>query len=197
MKQLLCLFIFLLTFSVGFSQENPDGLIVNDVAPEFNADDQNGKRVSLSELRKQGSVVVLFYRGNWCPYCNRQLSELNDSLQYITAKGAQVIAITPEAQEGIIKTIEKTKASFSILHDKNMEIAKAYNVSFKVDDETTNKYKNRWNIDLVQINKQQDAAYLPIPAVFIIDKDGKIIYRFFETDYKQRPSVKELLNSLN
>jgi peroxiredoxin len=196
MKKFLLCVCSVFIFSVCIAQENPDGLVENSMAPEFKAVDQFGKNVTLSDLRKQGAVVVLFYRGNWCPYCSKQLSELNDSLKFITDKGAQVIAITPEAQEGIDKTIQKTKASFSILHDKDMKIAKAYNVSFKVDDETTDKYKNRWNIDLIQINKQHDAAYLPIPAVYIIDKNGKITYRFFETDYKQRPSVKELLSFL-
>jgi peroxiredoxin len=117
-------------------------------------------------------------------------------LQYIVAKGANVVAITPEAQEGIDKTIEKTKASFPILYDKDVKIAKAYDVSYKVEEDMRTKYKDKWSVDFLSINKQQDAAYLPVPAVYIIDKTGTITYRFYETDYKKRPSVKELLNNL-
>jgi peroxiredoxin len=121
---------------------------------------------------------------------------LSDSLQYIVAKGASVVAITPEAQEGIDKTLEKTKATFPILYDKDVMIAKAYDVSYKVEEEVRNKYKDKWNVDFLKINRQEEAAYLPVPAVYIIDKNGVVTYRFFETDYTKRPSVKELLNNL-
>ncbi len=196
MKWSLFLIIAVIAFSTANAQTGAKGLALNTKAPNFSAVDQDGKKVELNSLLKQGSVVVLFYRGYWCPYCSRQLSALNDSLQFIKAKGAQVIAITPEAEEGIAKTVEKTKASFPILYDKDIQISKAYDVSFQVEEETRTKYKDKWNIDLLQNNKQQDAAYLPIPAVYIIDKSGKITYKFFDSDYTKRPSVKELLNNL-
>lgn len=179
------------------AQEQASGLTIKSKAPDFSAKDHSGNAVSLSALREKGPVVVLFYRGNWCPYCNKQLTDLQDSLQYVTAKGASVVAITPEAPDGVKKTIEKTRASFPIIYDKDVKISKAYNVSYEVDTATVNKYKSNWDVDFLKINQQKDRAYLPVPAVYIVNKKGIITYRFFETDITKRPSVRELLDNLN
>ncbi len=195
MKQFI-LFSFLLIASfAGIAQEKPEGLFINSKAPEFKVKDQTGIEQSLKELRKKGPVVLVFYRGNWCPYCNKELKRLQDSLQYITAKGAQVIAITPEAQEGINKTIEKTGAVFPILYDADMKIAKAYQVSFQVEDKTVERYKG-FGTDLLTINQQKEKAYLPVPAIYIINKEGSITYRFFDADYRKRLAVKDILEQL-
>lgn len=194
MKQLFVFLFSLLSMSL-FAQDKPEGLFINSKAYDFKAKDQSGADVSLRELRKKGPVVVLFYRGNWCPYCNKELKRFQDSLQLITDKGAQVVAITPEAQEGITKTIEKTGVVFPILYDEEMKIAKAYKVSFEVDERTLNRYKNFGN-DLLAINQQKQKAYLPVPAVYIINKEGSVTYRYFNDDYKKRPSVKEILDEI-
>ena len=125
----------LITISVFFcnSQSKPAGLNVNDKAPEFTAKDQNGKVISLKEELKNGKVVLIFYRGQWCPYCNKQLKGIEDSLSLITSKGATVLAITPEQPVSVGKTIEKTKATYSILTDDNLKIMKEYDVAFAVD----------------------------------------------------------------
>jgi len=193
---------FLLVFLLGFSivnlyaQEKPEGLFINSKAPEFKLKDQNGKDISLKDLRKKGPVVIVFYRGNWCPYCNKELQKLEDSLQLIREKGAELIAITPEKQEGVAKTIEKTKASFSILTDEDMKMMKAYDVIYKVDDKTVSRYKMA-SIDLAVNNGQKpDAVFLPVPAVYIVNMDGEIAYRFFDADYKKRPTIKDILDNL-
>ncbi|MEO5983913.1 MAG: redoxin domain-containing protein, partial [Ferruginibacter sp.] len=128
--------------------------------------------------------------------CNKQLKALQDSLQFLKAKGASIIAITPEAQEGVEKTMEKTGTTFPIIHDKDVMIGMSYKVSYQVDTATVAKYKTNWNVDFLKINQQNDKAYLPVPAVYIIDKKGIITYRFFETDIRKRPTVKELLDNL-
>lgn len=88
----------------------PEGLKMGDTAPDINAMDQDGKKVQLKELLKKGDVLVIFYRGQWCPFCSKQLNKVNDSLSFIRAKGASVIAVTPETPENIKKTVEKTKS---------------------------------------------------------------------------------------
>src|SRR6187549_770415 len=98
MKKLLSLLSLFIVLTAS-AQEKPEGLFINSKAPDFKLKDQRGAEVSLKELRKKGQTVVIFYRGNWCPYCNKQLKGLQDSLQLITAKGAQLVAITPEAKE--------------------------------------------------------------------------------------------------
>jgi peroxiredoxin len=172
----------------------PEGLKLGDTAPDINAIDQDGKKVLLNELLKKGDVVVIFYRGQWCPFCSKQLSKVNDSLSFVNAKGASVIAVTPETADNIKKTIEKTEASYSIIGDKNMDIMKSYKVNFGVDEKTVEKYKT-YGIDFDKANGT-NGANLPVPATYIIGKEGKIKYVFFNPDYSQRPSVKEILEHL-
>jgi len=176
-------------------QEKPEGLFINSKAPDFKAIDQYGNEIRLKDVLKDSQVVLIFYRGQWCPYCNKHLKKLEDSLQVIKNKGAILIAVTPEKPEFISKTIEKTKASYPLLYDKEMKIMKAYAVAFEVDERTVSRYKNA-DIDLATANGQKDKVYLPIPAIYIINKEGSITYRYFESDYRKRASVQEILNNL-
>jgi peroxiredoxin len=153
MKNLI-LIIFLALVYTASAQGKPEGLFINSKAPDIKAKDQNGGDVVLKDLRKKGPVIVLFYRGHWCPYCNKELSRFQDSLQLLTDKGATLIAITPESAEGINQTIEKTGATFPIVFDEDMNISKKYGVSFVVDDKTAARYKN-FGTDLLQINRQK------------------------------------------
>jgi len=186
----------ILLSTIIHAQEKPEGLFIHSKAPDFKAKDLTGETVSLKDLRRKGPVVIIFYRGNWCPYCNKELSHLQDSLQLIKDKGASLVAITPETQEGIIKTAEKTKAQFPIIWDEDLKIMKGYDVAFKVDEKTVARYKN-FDIDLAATNNQKpDDVYLPVPAVYIVDKEGNVTYRYFEPDYKKQVPVKEILKNL-
>ena len=186
----------LITISVFFcnSQSKPAGLNVNDKAPEFTAKDQNGKVISLKEELKNGKVVLIFYRGQWCPYCNKQLKGIEDSLSLLTSKGATVLAITPEQPASVGKTIEKTKATYSILTDDNLKIMKEYDVAFAVDPVTVEKYKG-YGIDFSLANGN-NGANLPVPAVYVIDTKGNITYKHFDADYTKRASVQEIADHL-
>jgi peroxiredoxin len=170
------------------------GLAVNDRAPDFTSIDQNGKPIHLKDQLKKTVVVLIFYRGEWCPFCNKQLKQLEDSLALITAKGATVIAVTPEKKENVSKTIGKTKATFSILTDDSLKIMKAYKVAYTPDDATSQKLKG-YGIDLAERNGNNGNNLL-VPAVYIVNKEDKIIYRFFDANYKNRASVKEILSHL-
>ena len=195
MRKVIFLLLLIVLHSILFAQEKPEGLFINSKAPDFKANDQFGNEVRLKDVLKDSLVVLIFYRGQWCPYCNRQLKKLEDSLQLIKDKGARLIAVTPEKPEFISKTMEKTKASYPLLYDKEMKIMKAYAVSFEVDDRTVSRYKNA-DIDLAIANGQKEKIYLPIPAVYIISKEGTVLYRFFDSDYKKRATVKEILENL-
>jgi len=194
MKKLILLPLFVLSAFLIAAQEAPEGLFLNSKAPDFKGKDQNGADVRLKDLLKKGKVVLVFYRGEWCPYCNKNLKRLEDSLQLIRDKGATVIAVTPEQPESISKTIEKTKAEYSILHDVDLKIMKAYEVEFEVPENMVTRYRNG-GIKLDEINGK-NGNYLPVPATYIIDKEGNITYRFFNPDYKKRPAVKEILDNL-
>ena len=198
MKKLTPLISFLLMLSsLAFAQAEtvyPEGLKVGDIAPDFSAKDQDGKTISLKQALQKGPVVMLFYRGQWCPYCNKQMSRFSDSLSMLTAKGASVLAITPETSENVKKTIEKTKSTFPVLEDEGMTIMKMYKVNFAVDEKTITKYKG-YGIDFDKANGA-NGANLPVPATYIIGKDGKVKYVFFNTDYRKRASVIDILNNL-
>jgi len=197
MHKLIFLLSLVFLNTILLAQEKPEGLFINSKAPDFKATDQYGKEIRLKDVLKDSAVVLIFYRGQWCPYCNKQLKKLEDSLQLIKDKCARLIAITPEKPEFISKTIEKTKASYPLIYDKDMKIMKAYAVAFEVDDRTVLRYKNA-DIDLAAANGQKEKVYLPVPAVYIISKkEGTIIYRYFEFDYKKRVSVQEILNNIN
>ena len=193
MKKIFIFLIILLSLQTQ-AQTYPPGLNVNDDAPDFTAKDQLNENIHLAKLLKKGNVVLVFYRGQWCPYCNKELKQLEDSIGLIQAKGATVLAITPELPENISKTIEKTKASYPILYDKGLTIMNAYKVAFKVDDKTVEKYKG-YGIDLLKVNGD-NGANLPVPAVYVVNKKGKIIYTFFDVDYKKRSSIKDILDHL-
>ncbi len=171
------------------------GLKMGDKAPGFIATDNSGKSIALKSILKSHKAVVLFfYRGQWCPYCNKQIKQLQDSLQLLTAKGAYVIGVTPETSENINKTIDKTHASFSIIQDNGYKIMKAYQVNYVVDDAMFAKLKS-YGVDLEKNNGNTDHV-LPVPATYVIDSSGKIIYVHFDKDYTKRASVSSILAAL-
>lgn len=195
MKKIVGLIVLLHISYFLLAQEAPEGLFINSKAPDFKAKDQNGNEIRLKELLKKGKVVLIFYRGQWCPDCNRFLKKLEDSLQLIKDKGATVVAVTPELPENIKKTIEKTNADYSILYDEELKIMKAYDVEFEVPEVTLERYHNT-GIKLEELNGKKNGNYLPVPATYIIDKESTVTYRFFQPDYKKRPSIKEILSNL-
>lgn len=186
---------FLMSAIIACTQGSPKGLNVNDDAPDFIAKDQNGKTIRLEEQLKNGPVVLIFYRGYWCPYCNQHLKKLEDSLSLITDRGATLLTVTPEQVEGVAKTIGKTKASYSIISDKDLSIMRKYDVAFAVPETTIEKYKE-YGIDFTKINGPGNGSNLPVPAVYIINKAGKIVYRHFNSNYTQRASVADILDQL-
>jgi peroxiredoxin len=194
MKKIFGFIICLGFISNAFSQEAPEGLFIASKAPDFKAKDQLGNEVKLKDLLKKGKVVLVFYRGYWCPYCNRELSRLNDSLHLIAEKGATVVAVTPEKPENIDSTLSRTKARFSILYDEGLKIMKAYDVEFEMQENVLTRYRNA-GID-IEKNNGTNGKYLPVPAVYIIDKESTITYRFFNADYRKRPTIQELLDNL-
>lgn len=193
MKRIILLIaLFIAVISTANAQK---GLSAGANAPTFSGVEQNGKKISLQTLLKEHqSVVLFFYRGQWCPYCNKHIKELQDSLQLLTAKGAYVIGVTPETSENISKTIKKTNAGFSIIQDKDDEIMKAYGVNFMMDEATFSKYKG-YGIDL-EANNGNTRHTLPVPATYVIGRSGKIRFVHFDPDYKKRASIGMLLTKL-
>ena len=173
----------------------PSGLLPGAIAPEFTAQDAYGKNIMLKNELKNGPVVIIFYRGEWCPVCNRYLSNFQDSLSYVEATGATVLAITPEVPASANKMIEKTGATFTVIPDPTEKIMTDYKVIFQVTEAYQQKIRNALEADIASNNAKKDAK-LPVPATFIINKEGIIVYRQFNLDYHIRASVKEILDNI-
>lgn len=185
----------ILILLAGFQLFAQTPLKVGQTAPQFSAKDNTGKLINLKQaLKEHQSVVLFFYRGQWCPFCNKHIKDLQDSLQMLTGKGAYVVGVSPETMAGVEKTVAKTKASFSIISDRNYSIMKAYQVNYVMEPGLADKYK-KGGLDVAMANGQTDYV-LPVPATYIIGKNGKIKYVHFDADYKKRPSVKTLMANL-
>lgn len=193
---LLIIFSVLHSFAQTIkSVEEAKGLAIGEMAPNFSALDANNETIGLKEALEEGPVVIVFYRGFWCPICNSHLAILQDSLQMIESAGARVIAISPEKPEYLEKMSEKSGAQFTLLYDENYEIATAFDVNYKPKSSQLLTY----NVALgAKIKKSHttDSQNLPIPATFIINQHGEIIWRQFDPNYKSRSSVKEIIENL-
>jgi peroxiredoxin len=168
MKKLVLTSFFAICIVISNAQTDPGGLKVNDKAPDFSAKDRNGKTISLKDEFEKDKIVLIFYRGQWSPYCNKELKSIEDSLYLITSKGAVVLAVTPELPENVSKTINKTKASYSIISDSGLEIMKAYKVAYAVDSALNEKYKN-YGIDLMKANGSNGQIYRYRQFILLIE----------------------------
>jgi peroxiredoxin len=166
-----------------------------DVAPEFTLNDSDGKPVSSRERLAKGRLVVSFYRGVWCPYCNMELQALQSALPEIAARGASLVAISPQTAPNSRKSQRDNKLGFPILSDVKSEVANAFGIRFALQDYLIDLYKSFKN-DLPAFN-DDPAWVLPMPARFVIGTDGIIAYAEVNPDYTQRPDPSELLPVLD
>ncbi len=169
-------------------------LKVGDEAPKFKTADIHGNMLDLAELTKDKQVVLVFYRGAWCPYCNKHMSHLQDSLALIKSQNAVVIAISPEQPESAEDIIATSGATFSVVHDEGYSIMCAYGTAFEMPKARRSMLKLAGlNVDKANGN---DDGVLPVPATFIISTDGRIKAVHFDPNYKERMSVKDILSAL-
>jgi peroxiredoxin len=166
------------------------GLKVGARAPDFSLKDAQGNVVTLSEALKQGPVILAFYRGAWCPYCNLQLKLLSETLPQFMHYGAQLIAVTPQLPDKSLKQVNKAGYPFAILSDLDSQVMRDYNLYFEVPPELSEVYKHAFGLDLADYNGA-GRYVLPVPGTFVIDSRGIIRGAFAKTDYTQRmePSV--------
>jgi peroxiredoxin len=166
-----------------------------DRAPEFSLQDGAGNLVSSRELLAGGPLVVSFYRGVWCPYCNLELQALQASLSDITGRGGGLVAISPQTRPNSRKSQRDNKLDFPILSDVKSEVANAFGIRFALPDDLAEAYKAFGN-DLAAIN-DDPAWVLPMPARYVIAPDGIIAYAEVNPDYTRRPDPSELLPVLD
>jgi peroxiredoxin len=173
----------------------PAGLKPGDKAPFFTGYDQAGKTVDLKMLLEKGPVVLFFYRGIWCPVCSRYLNNYQDSLNIITDQGFNVVAITPESIEYVEQTVKMHKIMFTVIYDCQEKIMNDYDVMFSVTKAYQDRILTSLSTDIAK-NNGHDPAHLPVPATYIINKQGIITAVQFDPDYQKRASVKWMLQNL-
>ncbi|MBI9059216.1 MAG: AhpC/TSA family protein [Labilibaculum sp.] len=193
MKQILV--VALLFFSISsIAQKKESSVLVGDKAPMFKAMDQNGNTVTSNDILEKEQLIVVFYRGQWCPLCNKHLSHLQENVAKFKEAGARLVAISPEIPVSVEKTVKKTKAEYSVLHDVDSKIMKQYGVDFVLASKMVEKYKE-YGIDLTVSNGNSDQI-LPVPATYVIGKDGIVKYVQYDPDYKNRSNAEEILKHL-
>jgi peroxiredoxin len=164
-------------------------------APSFTLDDQDGRPVSSAALLTKGPLVLTFYRGVWCPYCNMELSAIEAALPEIKARGASVVAISPQTQPNSRKSARQNHLTFPILSDAGGDVAEAFGLRFALPDYLVELYKSLRN-DLPSFNADPSWT-LPMPARYVIGSDGVIAYAEASPDYTKRPDPSELLPVLD
>lgn len=191
---LLTLFQFLFIGRVT-SQINNEHLKIGEIAPKITGIDQFGYEINSDEILEKNQILLIFYRGNWCTYCNKHLKSLEENLQKLQAKNIKVILVTPEKPTKIKETSNKFHNSFSIVYDSNDVIMNSYKVAFNVTKENVPKYFEL-TLKKVQEYNEKENLVLPVPATYLIGKDRKIKYVQYDPDYKNRSNIDDVLTKL-
>jgi len=160
-------------------------------APEFSLPDPRGVAVTLSTLLQKGPVVVTFYRGGWCPFCDLQLRAYQEILPGIRRLGAELVAISPQTAPNSRKSVRQNKLSFPILSDVKGKVGAAFGLRFNLPDYLVELYKQLRN-DLPTFNDDPSWT-LPMPARYVIGQDGVILYSEVNPDYTRRPEPDDMI----
>ncbi|MGJ4902467.1 peroxiredoxin-like family protein [Bradyrhizobium sp. HKCCYLS2058] len=169
-------------------------LKAGDRAPVFSLKDPDGQLVSSSDLLAKGPLVVSFYRGVWCPYCNMELQALQAALPEFEKLGASLVAISPQTAANSRKSVRQNELGFPILSDTHNDVAAAFGLRFALPDYLVDLYKSLKN-DLPAFNGDPSWT-LPMPARYVIAPDGLILYAEVNPDYTRRPEPEDMLPAL-
>lgn len=183
------------TASLIASEVSKNALKVGQQMPNFTLNDAHGKPVRLQDILQLGPVVVSFYRGGWCPYCNIELQGLQRVLPQIKDLGATLVAISPELPDHTLSTEEKNGLTFPVLSDSGNKIAKSFGIAFKLPDYLIEAYDN-FGHGLGDVNGQEGSEELPIPATFVVDRMGMVRLAFVEEDYYKRLDPDTIVETL-
>jgi peroxiredoxin len=166
-----------------------------DPMPPFILPDDTGRLVSLEQLLRHGPVAVTFHRGHWCPYCRININALAKAHDVMSREGGQIVAIMPERQEFAAEFKNDARARFPILTDMDNGYAMSLNLTIWVGEEMKRLIRDEFGHDIASF-QGNDAWLLPIPATFIVGRDGRIKERFVDPDYRRRMAIDDLLTAL-
>ena len=165
-----------------------------DQARDFTLPNARGKHTTLNQLLEDGPVVLSFYRGGWCPFCNLEFKALHNILPEIKANGAQLVGVSPETPDNSMATAERHQLQFEVLSDVGNQVARDWGILMSVHPELRSYYIE-WGFNLPELNGD-DSFELPIPATYIIGADGIITAAYINKDYTQRMEPHAILEAL-
>ena len=176
-------------------EKGKNAIKIGEKAPDFKLPNPLGKDVQLSDLLSKGPVVVTFYRGSWCPYCNLQLRALQAKLKEIESLGATLVAISPEVPDASMTKNEISNMDFTVLSDQDAKVASQYGVAWEVPEFLLDHMRIDRELDLKEINNG-NGSVLPIPATFIIGTNGLVQWNYVNVDYRTRSEPDEIIEAL-
>ena len=176
------------------ASDGKNALTEGDTAKDFNLPNAKGGSTQLSDLLEQGPVVLSFYRGGWCPFCNLEFKSLHDILPQIKQLGATLIGISPELPDNSLDTIEKHNLQFEVLSDIGNKIADQYGLVMNVPEVIRPLYLE-WGLDLPKFNGE-GTWELPIPATYVISRNGKIVSAYVNKNYTERMEPADIIKAL-
>jgi peroxiredoxin len=169
-------------------------LKAGDRSPPITLTNAKGTLVDVKSLLSRGPVIVTFYRGGWCPYCNLELRAFQKIMPEIKAAGASLVAISPEKPDDTLSTAEKNALDFEVLSDTGQKVGRAFGLVYTFSDELKSAYEG-FGLDIPAKNGADDWALL-LSATYVIDRDGTIIYAYTDADYRDRADPLDVLEIL-
>ena len=176
-------------------KEGKNAIKIGEKAPSFELPNPEGKLLSLDTLLEKGPIVITFYRGDWCPYCNLQLRALQARLPEIEALDATLVAISPQVPDGSLTKSEISEMDFIVLSDQDAKVATQFGVAWKVPEFLAEHMRVGRKLDLDEINNG-NGSILPIPATFILGQDGVVKWNYVNVDYRTRSEPEEIIEIL-
>ena len=194
MKKLLFTFaITLITITNVFAQipenaEDISPLLISEKIPEVAITSLDGDAVSIMDVVKEKRSILVFYRGGWCPYCNKHLSAIGEAKEEILKLGYQIIAISPDSPDELKKSVEKNELSYDLYSDSDGKLITEMGIAFQAPE----KYSSL----LLKYSGDKNSGLLPVPSLFVVDTDGTILFEYISPNYKNRITESLLLNVL-
>lgn len=190
-------FAFLAVFSLPLFADNVDKIAetAEQVTPIMNGQnipsvtlfDVDGNTVSLKQIVSEKPTVLVFYRGGWCPYCNTQLAGLREIEEKVMAMGYQLVAISPDSPERLKEAKVENDYKIRLLSDANFDVISEFGIGFFLPEKTAKRYRNKMGIEFVDIDGTSKVA-LPIPAVYVVDKEGLVHFNYVNPNFRVRLS---------
>lgn len=179
--------------TVGSSGVMETALKKGDKIPAFEMTNASGEMVSSKDLLENGPVVMIWYRGGWCPYCNLQLRAMQEWLPKFEAEGAQLVAVSPEIPDSSTSTEEKNNLQFTVLSDRGNVASKKFGIVYKLPDPVAKQFEGR--LDVAAYNGD-DSLELPLAVAYVVDQEGVIQWAFVDEDYRKRAEPSDILDAL-